>query len=505
MERDIQLIPLNSIKLDQENVRFGGDIAQSQREALELMMADVEDVKKLVRLAEHIAENGLDPTELQLVYPDEDGSYVVLEGNRRLTALKMLQNPLLCPVEKFVRGFKGAQEKLSGNLPYEIACSVVPSRAHGSIWVELKHTGQNNGVGRVNWSSDIRDEVRSRATGVESVGRQIRTLVSENAEIFGSKTVENIKKIPVTTLTRLFASTPAQNTFKLKIENKLLIPSVALKYIAPSVEFAISMFVQEGYNVNDIRGNKDRREFISHIPPELLPSKQEQNSGASSPNGQGSSHNGSAQNSNGMNGSGNKEPSSESNCGENSDTASKGDTASKDDTAPQGSGDGTQSNSKTISQRTTKARKYLFPWTLRIGNSRINEIYRELKSSLIVDKTPNAVAVTFRVFLETSCDDYTKRYEKSPTPVKKTDNQQPLSEKDPLWKKVVAVSAHLEKRQCIGGQEHRAISKRAGALDKVGSIDHLNLFVHSAASSPIASELKDVAEEYKPLLEAIWS
>ncbi|WP_044363381.1 ParB/Srx family N-terminal domain-containing protein [Vibrio fluvialis] len=499
MERDIQFLPLNSIKLDQENVRFGGDIATSQREAIELMMADVEDVKKLVRLAEHIAENGLDPTELQLVYPDEDDSYVVIEGNRRLTALKMLQNPLLCPVEKFVRGFKDAQEKLNGNLPSEIACSVVPSRAHGNIWVELKHTGQNNGVGRVNWSSDIRDEVRSRATGVESVGRQIRTLVSENAKIFGSKTAENIKKIPVTTLTRLFASTPAQNAFKLKIENKLLIPSVDLKYIAPSVEFAISMFVQEGYNVNDIRGDKDRREFISHIPPELLPSKQEQSSGSLSQNGKGGSHNGSVNDSNGMNGSGNKDPLPESANGENSDAGPK------DDAGSQGGGNGSQGNSKTISQRTTKARKYLYPWTLRIGNSRINEIYRELKSSLVVDKTPNAVAVTFRVFLETSCDDYTKRYEKSLTPVKKTDNQQPLVEKDPLWKKVVAVSAHLEQRQCIGNQEHRAILKRAGALDKVGSVDHLNLFVHSAASSPIASELKDVAEEYKPLLEAIWS
>lgn len=494
MERDIQFIPLNSIKLDQENVRFGGDIAQSQREAIELMMADVEDVKKLVRLAEHIAEHGLDPTELQLVYPDTDSSYVVIEGNRRLTALKMLQNPLLCPVEKFVRGFKDAQEKLSGSLPSEIACSVVPSRADGSIWVELKHTGQNNGVGRVNWSSDIRDEVRSRATGVESVGRQIRTLVSDNTNIFGAKTVDNIKKIPVTTLTRLFASTPAQNAFKLKIENKILTPIVDLKYIAPSVEFAISMFVQEGYNVNDIRSDKDRRAFISHIPPELLPNKQTQSSYKSSSNVLENSQNGNTQSPQGQNrNSTGNGAATEPSDGESVQTNSKN------------TGNVAKDTSKTTSQRTTRARKYLFPWTLKINNSRINEIYRELKSHLVVDNTPNAVAVTFRVFLETSCDDYTKRFEKSNTRVLKVDNKQPLNEKDPLWKKVVAVSAHLEGRQLLGNQEFRSISKRAGALDKVGSVDHLNLFVHSAASSPIASELKDVAEEYKPLLEAIWS
>ncbi|MFD2016915.1 hypothetical protein ACFSJQ_17850 [Vibrio olivae] len=141
------------------------------------------------------------------------------------------------------------------------------------MWVELKHTGQNNGVGRVNWSSDIRDEVRARATGVESIGRQVRTLVSDNPNIFDPKTINNIKKIPVTTLTRLFSSSPAQNAFKLQVENKNLVPAVPLENIAPSIEFAISMFVQEGYNVNDIRGDKDRRLFIGHIPPELLPKK----------------------------------------------------------------------------------------------------------------------------------------------------------------------------------------------------------------------------------------
>nr|WP_275938439.1 hypothetical protein [Pectobacterium brasiliense] len=46
MKRDIRSINFNLIKLDQENVRFGGDIAQNQREAIELMLADPEDAKK---------------------------------------------------------------------------------------------------------------------------------------------------------------------------------------------------------------------------------------------------------------------------------------------------------------------------------------------------------------------------------------------------------------------------------------------------------------------------
>src|SRR5690606_31229022 len=99
--------------------------------AIELLMADPEDGKKILRLAEHIAQHGLDPTELQLVTPTDDESFIVLEGNRRLTALKLLQKPDLCPDEKLLKGFINAQKLLNGNLPSEIECSVVKSRSAG--------------------------------------------------------------------------------------------------------------------------------------------------------------------------------------------------------------------------------------------------------------------------------------------------------------------------------------------------------------------------------------
>ncbi|QCI14074.1 hypothetical protein E6B08_23205 [Pseudomonas putida] len=40
MKRDIRIISLDKVKLDQENVRFGNDVAQNQREAIKLMLAD---------------------------------------------------------------------------------------------------------------------------------------------------------------------------------------------------------------------------------------------------------------------------------------------------------------------------------------------------------------------------------------------------------------------------------------------------------------------------------
>ena len=55
MNRDIRKLPLDLIKLDQENVRFGGDFAESQKESLQLLMNDPADAKKLYNLAQDIS------------------------------------------------------------------------------------------------------------------------------------------------------------------------------------------------------------------------------------------------------------------------------------------------------------------------------------------------------------------------------------------------------------------------------------------------------------------
>ena len=48
---------------------------------------------KLYSLVDDIVNNGLSPVDLIIVTPNEDSNkYVVLEGNRRITSLKLLNN-----------------------------------------------------------------------------------------------------------------------------------------------------------------------------------------------------------------------------------------------------------------------------------------------------------------------------------------------------------------------------------------------------------------------------
>ncbi len=79
---------LSELRLDQRNYRTGP--TATQRDALAAIADDQKG--KLVSLAEDILSVGLSPGEPIWVTRDTDasGMYVVVEGNRRLAALKSL-------------------------------------------------------------------------------------------------------------------------------------------------------------------------------------------------------------------------------------------------------------------------------------------------------------------------------------------------------------------------------------------------------------------------------
>ncbi|HXL25103.1 MAG TPA: ParB/Srx family N-terminal domain-containing protein, partial [Chthoniobacterales bacterium] len=85
-------LKIENLLLDVENPRISR--AGGQKDALQKIIED-QDVK-LVALAESIIEDGgLNPMDRLLVIrsPDVKDKYVVLEGNRRFAAIKILHNP----------------------------------------------------------------------------------------------------------------------------------------------------------------------------------------------------------------------------------------------------------------------------------------------------------------------------------------------------------------------------------------------------------------------------
>ena len=104
-----QNLKLSNLYLDLLNPRF--EEQKSQNEALNTMAMDQKD--KLLVLLRDIIINGLNPSDIPIVMPDleKKNGYVVLEGNRRVAALKLLGKPTIISNSSLRKKYESLQKK----------------------------------------------------------------------------------------------------------------------------------------------------------------------------------------------------------------------------------------------------------------------------------------------------------------------------------------------------------------------------------------------------------
>ncbi|WID98189.1 hypothetical protein QO058_08105 [Bosea vestrisii] len=133
-------VEIEELLLDQDNPRTGH--VGSQAEALAaIIRLSTSNFRNMMR---SIKDHGLDPGDsFYLVQLDIDAEYTVVDGNRRLAALKVLKNPDLLkgtqlpdtiqrPLVKETEGFQ---------LPDDFSVSAVlfANREDAGEWIERRH------------------------------------------------------------------------------------------------------------------------------------------------------------------------------------------------------------------------------------------------------------------------------------------------------------------------------------------------------------------------------
>lgn len=146
--KDKKGVLLDSLFLDEHNPRLG--YASDQEACLAKM---VSFGASFFAIAKDIAENGL--TIEPIVVLKSRNKLIVKDGNRRVSALKLLNRPYLCPEknvqERFERLAYIAEQ--NGNLINKIDCQVGEDLTAVSEYISRIHTGENGGVGRKQWGS----------------------------------------------------------------------------------------------------------------------------------------------------------------------------------------------------------------------------------------------------------------------------------------------------------------------------------------------------------------
>src|SRR5690606_32493606 len=102
MSNQIEFIPVSSLVFDPDNprlpstVRVKKDDEDYEDEVINWML----QYENVIELMSSIGEKGFFPAEPILVVENGEGKFEVIEGNRRLTAVKLLNNPSIAQKKK---------------------------------------------------------------------------------------------------------------------------------------------------------------------------------------------------------------------------------------------------------------------------------------------------------------------------------------------------------------------------------------------------------------------
>lgn len=402
--------------------------------------------KKLLALVRHIVANGVNPADLSIVMPFQDDlrRHVVLEGNRRLTALRALENPEFLEGAVTADVLKGIRSlsKQYQHAPIEsISCVVVADREEARPWIELRHTGENEGAGIVKWGSEDATRFRNR-TGELEIHSQALSFLEGRGEL----TPSTRRDVPATSFRRLLATPEVRAKLGVELRQGRLCALADEAKVAKAMMHVVDELVSGRTKTGDIYTREQRVQYANKLPTSVVVAPIVQP-------GQGTAL-----------GSG----------------------------APTGRGKG-----KTrAAAGSARLRNKLIPHdcALNVTDARCRYIEAELRRLSLQDFV-NGVSVLFRVFIELSVDDYIDRVPLAiaePEPSLATKMREVLS--DLLGVKKLNATQAVPVR--------RALQKDSFLLP---SVKMLHQYVHSKHVFPAPSDLRAHWDSLQPFVVAMWT
>lgn len=196
-------IPIDQLVLDSGNPRIPG-MEETEAETIGLMLRDQRraGTNKLVALASSIAEHGYSANEPLLVRPLGGDRFLVVEGNRRVTAMKLAVDPSLIPAEfsDLEKRFEALGEKMASIEPL---CLISEDEEYLRHMMWLRHSGTGNGEGLDPWNSAQKARYKEAHDNKPDPYLRLKDALVEHFPE-GSQARADASSIPHTTFKRFF-------------------------------------------------------------------------------------------------------------------------------------------------------------------------------------------------------------------------------------------------------------------------------------------------------------
>lgn len=455
-------IPISLLVVNPENYRF--EPVENQVEAIEMMIE--EQSSKLLNIASSIIEKGTNPNDWPMVitYAHDVKQYLVLEGNRRITALKILNNIDFLDDQKH-SSLKSKFNKLIGSsqkaIPTSIWCNLYDDPAEADYWIKLKHTGSNDGIGIEDWSNQANLRYQEKVEGKSSIALQVIDLLKSSSFV-AEDLRKQLKNIQTSTLTRIVGDKDVKILLGISSVNGELQTDLEEIEVVKGLSHVVKNVLDPKFTVNDVYTKEDRKDYINNFPKISQPDK-------------------------------NKKAQNSWKIG----TISNSTSINPISTAPATTPDAKTNPTK----QQPKERDVLIPKNCKISivNSKVNKIYYELKDpKLSVSKFTNAVAVLLRVFIELSADTY---LEKNGL----IDTLTASASKKNLQQKVLDVKKDLFFKRLADNNIYKGMEEAVKNKDNILGLDSWHAYVHNNQFHPDSNILLKTWDNIQEFMIILWA
>ena len=442
-------ISVGKLILNTRNFRI---VAQdSQKAARDAIIA--EQGKKLVVLAKDIIDIGLSPFDLPMVIDVEDGNgnFVMMEGNRRLTAIQLLLDPELAKGTPIHRAFLKLHKDHTDAIPKVIDCAIAPNREAAIMWGNRKHASGLGGAGTDPWTAMAKARA-DKEQGSPTPVLDVVNFVLENKEL-DPEVRHNLEGsgFSITTLERLITTKELQKEAGL---------SIARGRVRSSKNKAWTQKVLSDVVTIIAAGKKDGKKWTEREVDTVDKRK-----------------------------------------------AFAEEISAAHPRARKAAKLWIVSGSKRIEKRrkkkstpSTHEQKNLIPkgfdiTTLPAG--KVNDLFIELKK-LNVNSYRHAVSIVFRVFFEITLNEYIQR-KFIKLPAGKDGNPA-----NSLKFRLDHVFKHVKDAGLLTKNEIKAVNVAMGGHNSWLSPNTMNAFVHSPQMNPDPQQLKAMWANIQPLIVKLW-
>jgi hypothetical protein len=444
-------IEIEALMINPENYRFlKGEEVKTEKEAINKILEVEKDRNFILNLARHLTRNGINPTKKVIVISFDKDKFKILDGNRRITSIKILNNPNL--ISNNYNLFKSKIIKLNAikeDLPKFIDCSLFDNEEEAKIWIKLEHTGENKGVGTIRWDSKQIQNFNENYT----LGMQVHNILKESPLV--SKEVKvKLKNLKITNLDRLLQNSEVKKLLGIKVKGKNIL-DIKNKEIIRKIVKIVESLIDHNVKVSKIYNKEQQVDYVNKILNNNFKKISEENVIVED-----------------------KEL-NEGNSQENQ-IVSLDKKFKRDVSIP-------------------KERKTLIPkeCKLKINNQKVKKIYQELQQ-LELKKFIQVSSISFRVFVELTMDCYMENHKLIGNSLSATKCGKDFKQK------VFIVANHLQSNKKIDLSISQGIKNSVNENNGSLGADTLHSYLHNSKFSPIYETLITMWDNIEDFMKVVW-